>query len=159
MRVIKIISRLLFFIIVTIYIFVFIFSLDSGSELGLFNILSSVYGNAFFGALVILSLLGSAAIYLYLNKKLWLTNNSVLMFLISFVIAISIFIIFIKNDLILDWLCRIYVSIFDDDKLYSGSGRLLQHFPFIVRVLFFFMIMNIFSTCISYSLLRKYKLR
>lgn len=57
MRVIKIISRLLFFIIVTIYIFVFIFSLDSGSELGLFNILSSVYGNAFFGALVILSLL------------------------------------------------------------------------------------------------------
>lgn len=111
--ILKIISRLFFFIIVAVYFLVFMLSLDGGGRLSILNILAAIGGNTFWCVLVVISLAESAGICVYMLKKNCLTNSAVTILSTSFIFTTSIFVIlFLKAEFVLDWLYCIYIEIF-----------------------------------------------
>ncbi|WP_250218260.1 hypothetical protein [Escherichia coli] len=102
--ILKIISRLFFFIIVAVYFLVFMLSLDGGGRLSILNILAAIGGNTFWCVLVVISLAESAGICVYMLKKNCLTNSAVTILSTSFIFTTSIFVIlFLKAEFVLDW--------------------------------------------------------
>lgn len=98
--ILKIISRLFFFIIVAVYFLVFMLSLDGGGRLSILNILAAIGGNTFWCVLVVISLAESAGICVYMLKKNCLTNSAVTILSTSFIFTTSIFVIlFLRRSL------------------------------------------------------------
>ncbi|EAN4681864.1 hypothetical protein EHN46_23600 [Salmonella enterica] len=158
--ILRVISRLLFFIIAAVYVFVFILSLDGGGRFSILNVLAAIGGNTFWCVLVMISLAGSAGICAYMMKKGRLTNATVTILATSFIFTISMFVIFfLKAEFVLDWLYRIYVGMFFDGDFYSGSERLLQVVPFMIRTFFFFLMVNLFLFSVSFYLFKIHKLK
>ena len=158
--ILMVISRLLFFIMVAIYVFVFILSLDGGGRLSLLNVLAAIGGNTFWCVLVMISLSVSAGICAFMMKKGRLTNAAVTILATSFIFTTSMFVIFfLKAEFVLDWLYRIYIGMFFDGDFYSGSERLLQVVPFTIRAFLFFLMINLFLFSVSFCLFKIQKLK
>ncbi|HHU1628179.1 TPA: hypothetical protein ACUA4A_003976 [Escherichia coli] len=156
--ILKIISRLFFFIIVAVYFLVFMLSLDGGGRLSILNILAAIGGNTFWCVLVVISLAESAGICVYMLKKNCLTNSAVTILSTSFIFTTSIFVIlFLKAEFVLDWLYCIYIEIFFNGDFYSGQEKLLQTVAFMIRTYFLFLMANLFLFWLSFFFLIKNK--
>ena len=156
--ILKIISRLFFFIIVAVYFLVFMLSLDGGGRLSILNILAAIGGNTFWCVLVVISLAESAGICVYMLKKNCLTNSAVTILSTSFIFTTSIFVIlFLKAEFVLDWLYCIYIEIFFNGDFYSGQEKLLHTVPFMIRTYFLFLMANLFLFWLSFFFLIKNK--